>query len=284
MLLTAAGSIHPAFQLYDSATRGREAWSAMPDFYWAAQTIDAAPAATVLAEIVARGATMPLIAEHFAGRGRVLFIGTDSTYLWRRNIGDDLFYRFWGQAVRHVAMPNDRPADAGWIETQPQRAEPGETVMIEMFALDPAGAPRHEAELGITIASNHAAASSLALVRIGPPGHYRGTFVPSLPGPYRLSFNGGKTPLSTDVLVASSGRELLRPGVDRNFMINLADLTGGAMLEIDQLPKLASLLPRPNAEKIQAREAQVWDHWLTLLLIVGCYGIDLSVRKGAGVA
>ena len=43
---------------------------------------------------------LPLIATHHAGRGKVLFVGTDSTWLWRQNVGDRFFYKFWGQAIR----------------------------------------------------------------------------------------------------------------------------------------------------------------------------------------
>lgn len=98
MEVTAVGSVHPAFRLYDSAARNRGVWSRMPPFYWAAAATEAAPGATMLAEVKTAGETYPLIAEHFAGAGRVLLIGTDATYRWRRNIGDHLFYRFWGQA------------------------------------------------------------------------------------------------------------------------------------------------------------------------------------------
>jgi hypothetical protein len=35
-------------------------------------------------------------------------VGTDSTWLWRRNVGDRFFYRFWGQAVRFVARRDEQ--------------------------------------------------------------------------------------------------------------------------------------------------------------------------------
>lgn len=114
MQVTAAGAMHPTFMLYDQAARNRQVWSSMPPFHWAAAASEAKPGATVLAQIKGEHNTHPLIAEQNAGRGRVLFVGTDSTYLWRRQVGDAYFQQFWGQAIRHVAkLPSPQVDSSG---------------------------------------------------------------------------------------------------------------------------------------------------------------------------
>ncbi|MFM8893449.1 MAG: hypothetical protein ACKOTB_17875, partial [Planctomycetia bacterium] len=51
MLVTARGSMHPAFALSGDATRNRQKWSDMPTFFRAAAAKTPKPAATVLAEV-----------------------------------------------------------------------------------------------------------------------------------------------------------------------------------------------------------------------------------------
>ena len=61
---------------------------------------------------------LPLVAWHYAGDGKVMFIGTDSTWMWRQNVGDRFCYRFWGQTIRFVARRNP---DAVWLSDYEDR-------------------------------------------------------------------------------------------------------------------------------------------------------------------
>ena len=104
--ISPAGSIHAAMRLYDDGGRNQQTWTEMPPYYWCAAAERPSPAATVLAynpSVEGRYGKLPLVAHHFAGEGKVLFVGTDSTWLWRQNAGDRFFYKFWGQAIRFVA-------------------------------------------------------------------------------------------------------------------------------------------------------------------------------------
>ncbi|HWE37176.1 MAG TPA: hypothetical protein VG406_11470, partial [Isosphaeraceae bacterium] len=85
--LSPDGAVHEVMRLYDDPGRNQAAWAQMPPFYWCSAVERPAPAATVLAwnpSVEGRFGKLPLIAQHFAGRGRVLFVGTDSTFLWRQ--------------------------------------------------------------------------------------------------------------------------------------------------------------------------------------------------------
>src|SRR6266404_4244002 len=42
-------------------------------------------------------------ATRAAGSGKVLFMGTDSAWRWRRGVEDKYHYRFWSQVVRWMA-------------------------------------------------------------------------------------------------------------------------------------------------------------------------------------
>jgi len=99
---------------------------------------------------------VPLIAHQYAGRGRVMFVGTDSTWLWRQNVGDRFFYRFWGQATRFTARREEKSSKKSWIEVRPVRAQPGEQAEIELMAFAPSGAPLTDAKQTVQVTSDGA--------------------------------------------------------------------------------------------------------------------------------
>ena len=130
--LSPDGSVHEVMRLYDDPGRNQTAWTQMPPYYWCAAVDRPAPAATVLAwnpGATGRFGKLPLLTYHYAGRGRVFFVSTDSTWLWRRNVGDRFFYRFWGQVIRFVAAVTGKAARrAGW-RSDPSAPGPERTPM-----------------------------------------------------------------------------------------------------------------------------------------------------------
>ncbi len=284
MEVTANGSLHPAFRLYDSATKNRGVWSRMPVFYWAMAAADEpAAGATVLAKVKTAGAEHPLIAEHFAGRGRVLLLGGDSTYRWRRNIGDHLFYRFWGQALRHVARRKERSGDTSWMAVYPTRVEPGENVAIELYSTNARGEPTTGSRASVRVIQD-TSEETVTLDRAEQAGHYRGMWKATASGDYRITHTDVRgTPINAAVRVAPSGRELLRPDVDRDTLGSLADATGGALLELGELDRLPQHLHGEAITVQRTHEDEVWDNWLTLLLLVALYCTDVFIRRMTGL-
>ena len=283
MAIMATGSLHPALRLYDSASRNRRVWSRMPPFYWAVGADSPAPGATGLAELKTAHGTRPLIAEHFAGAGRVLVIGTDATYRWRRNIGDYLFYRFWGQAIRRVARAKQRPAERTWMEVHPSRVEVGESVAVELYAVDIVGRPVNRARLPAKV-SRGDSVETVLLEQGGQAGHYRGTWPAKAVGEYTVSFTDATdTTVTAAVRVAESGRELVRPAVDRDTLGSLADLSGGGLLELDAIGHLADRLQGESTTVHRVHEEELWDNWLMLLALVGLYCTDVFARRMSGL-
>ena len=81
ILVSADGLVHETMRLYDDPGHNHRVWSHMPPYYWCAAAEQPAPAATVLAwnpKLEGRFGKTPLIAYHYAGDGKVMFVGTDS--------------------------------------------------------------------------------------------------------------------------------------------------------------------------------------------------------------
>jgi len=285
MTVTARGAMHPAFAVSGDATENRRTWSDMPPFFRAAAVVRPKPSATVLAEIAdprTRG-TVALVAEATFGRGRTAWIGTEETFRWRRNIGDPVFWRFWGQALRSVARRDDRPWDASWLVVEPGRCEPGSSVLVELNLVDGEKRPVEAAVQRVGVAVD-GRSESLELAAAERPGLYRGAFTPESPGRHVLAAASAAGPLSADLVVAPSSRELARTDVDRAGLRSLADLTGGAVLEPDAFSTLPYRLEQAAVETRRAVEDEVWDTWPVLVLLVGLYCIDIGIRRLSGSA
>jgi hypothetical protein len=285
MAVTARGAMHPAFAISGDAAGNRKAWSEMPPFFRAAAVGRPKPSATVLAEVAdprGRG-TIPLVAEAPFGRGRTAWIGTEETFRWRRNVGDPVFWRFWGQALRSIARRDDRPWDTSWLVVEPGSCEPGSSVFVELNLVDGDKQPVEVAVQQVGVAFGEAT-TSLELTPAERPGLYRGAYTPEGVGRHVLTATSAAGPLSADLAVQASSRELARTAVDRGALRVLADLTGGAVLEPDAFSTLPYRLAETAVETSRTLEDDVWDTWPVLVLLVGLYCVDIGIRRLSGSA
>ena len=294
--LSPEGTGHEVMRLYEDTGRNQTVWAVMPPYYWCAAAERPAAAATVLAwnpDLEVRYGRVPLIAYHFAGEGRVLFVGLDSTWHWRQNVGERFFYKFWGQAIRFIARGGDKGAASSgallrrsWLEAQPIRLEPGKPVEIEAAAYDGEGNPRVEPLLSVNI-EGPGAPQAVAL-RSDPDkqGHYIGSHSPEQEGHYRVNWRpGGMDEVleaSFDVLRASE--ELRRPNIDRLLLQQIAAASGGELLALSDLSAIPDRLEGETKLTKVHHEATVWDNWLVLLVLILAYSLDVGLRRLKGLA
>jgi hypothetical protein len=108
--LTPAGQNSPLMKLVDQDNENTSVWKDLPGVYWDARVIKAKPAAEVLLddpspEKSSRGAFMPVMAIQSYGAGQTMFVGTNETWRWRRNVGEKYFTRLWGQILLRLGLP-----------------------------------------------------------------------------------------------------------------------------------------------------------------------------------
>ena len=291
MRVTARGAMHPAFAVSGDAGRNRATWSGMPPFFRAAAAKGAKPSATVLADVERPGGQaggdgpVPLVAEMPAGRGRVAWIGTEETFRWRRNVGDALFWRFWGQALRSVARRDDRPFDATWLVVTPNRCEPGSPVFVELNLVDGDRKPVVAAGQTLSIDTPQGDGGTILLRAASRPGLYHGSFVPTAAGAHGVSLDRGAAgALTTELLVAEPTRERAHPGVDREMLRTLADLTAGAVVEAGDVATIPGRLASGTVETRRQVDDDIWDTWPVLALLVGLYCADIAIRRLSGLS
>ncbi len=280
-----SGAIHDTMRLYDDPDRNNAVWTNMPLFYWCAAVERPSAGATVLAwnsSLNTRYGKMPLVVHHYAGQGKVFFVGIDSTWGWRQNVGDRFFYKFWGQAIRFAARRNDDDQKKkSWLEVRPLRAQPGEQVEIELFAITPEGAPRQDPKISLRLfAGDRERTIELVADRNGQ-GHYTGQFLAEKAGVYRMAFEPGKEDKTVEaqIQVADSSVELRRPNINMPVLRQL-----GKIVPLDQLSSIPDQL-KGEVKRIDVhRESTIWDNWLVLLILVTVYCVDIGLRRLSGLS
>ncbi|MBQ18392.1 MAG: hypothetical protein CMJ65_14845 [Planctomycetaceae bacterium] len=292
MEVSADGSLHETMRLYDDPGRNQVVWSRMPPYYWCAAVERPAAGATVLAwnpSIRLPQGKLPLISWQFAGKGKVMFVATDSTWLWRRTVGDRFFYKFWGQSLRFMAPRDDEAGKKSWIEVQPVRVQPGEEARIEMMAFaDAEGTPREDLTLPVII-NGPGGSKTVQLERDKKRrGRFTGRFLPEEAGKHSVSFMppGGDETQGAEALlnVMVAPEEFRQPQLNRATLQGLAQATGGKLLELDRLASLPPLLKGQAMKTRRQDQATIWDNWLMLVLLVLVYSIDVGIRRLMGLS
>lgn len=286
--LAPEGVFHEIMRLVDEPERNRSIWLQMPPFYWCAAAERAAAGATILAwnpAVGGRLGAVPLIAWHQAGAGKVLFVGTDSTWTWRQNVGDRYFYRFWGQAIRFVARQPEG-IKTSRLAVRPPRVSPGQPVYIELMAYTREGLPRAEETLKTLVTGGTAMRQVQLNADRSRRGRFSGSFIAEKAGIHNVIFepgDGGPV-LSGEVRVTPALLELRHAQVQRPILRALAEATGGRMLELPQLGTIGDQFHGvPKLTRVQ-REASLWDNWLVLLLLAVLYSLDVGIRRLRGLS
>jgi hypothetical protein len=286
--LSPEGSVHEAMRFYDEPGRNGNAWANLPRYFWCAAAERSSPGATVLAwnPVATAYGKVPLVAHHYAGQGRVLFVGTDSTWLWRQNVGDRFFYRFWGQAARFVSRHDDKDGKKSRIEVRPVRAQPGEQAEIELMAFDSEGSPVTAPKQAVQVTGGGSATSVELTADPAVKGRYTGKFTPAAAGEYRLAYfpPGQKEPVEARLRVNVAPEELRQPNVNRAALELLAAAGNGQMVDLPDLASIADKLKGETKFTELHREASLWDNWLTLAVLIFLYTLDVGLRRLMGLS
>ena len=287
--LSPDGAVHEAMRFYDDPGRNQNAWSHMPPYHWCVAAERLAPAATVLAanpNVQVPSGKLPLITYHYAGQGKVMLVGTDSTWLWRQNVGDRFFYKFWGQGLRFVARRDSAGATKSWMDVRPIRAQPGEQAQVELMAFNTNGSPRVERTLSVQVIGGGSASAVELIADPSTKGRYTGKFPLKATGDYRVTYatGNGAELIEGKVRVMVAPEELRHPNVNRPVLQQMASTSGGLLVELPDLGTIPERLKGESKHTFLKREATLWDNWLTLAILMGLYSFDVGLRRLVGLS
>jgi uncharacterized membrane protein len=290
LLLTANGKGHLLTQFDSDGNRNDEIWRHLPGFYWSAAVEKSRPGSEVLAvhsSLRNSWGRIPLLVTRPYGSGKVLFMGTDSAWRWRRGVEDKFHYRFWGQVVRWMAHQRHlSEKDGVRLVYSPETPRVGETVFLQTTLLDDNGFPIEKGPVTGRITSPEGRLERLEFTPIeGGWGVFKSSFTPQSGGTYQVTVASDRhnRSLDTDIPVIQPVREQIGQPANPQILREIAGITRGSFGATEDLPQVVqqiSLLPEPKPIEQRVRLwANPW--WGALLIFL--LGIYWTGRKMAGM-
>lgn len=252
------------------------------------------PAATVLVEAVKQSNSYgPLIvmAEHTVGRGRVLFIGTDTLWKWHMiadtdDAGITPFMIFWQQTLR--ALAPSRPFAGGIsLDVVPDRTryEAGQRIVVraEVGSDRPLVAPVIRASV---LAPSARAGEPIPLAFPADPARpdtFVAAFAAAEPGQHLVTaavITSGRTAaeVTTAIDVEPEGLESDRSAADADALARLAAATGGRVIDPAD-PKTFPVVDDVTAGLVdRTASLDLWNDHVLLLLLCLLLGADWGIR------
>lgn len=322
LTLAADAQTMPMFQLSENPASRDTSLSSLPGHPWVYGGV-AKPGASVWATAGIPGVTIepePVIVHQDYGFGQVVWMGVDSTWRWRRRAGDEWHYRFWGQLIRWGAR---NKASAGNSDVRlalsdviieegetpeatlkwdrrliPQLA--GATVEILAEPLGPDGkvlqpesaATPAGSQPGIAPENSGRSTVLRTILQPAPdaPERFTGRVPRLTAGNWRIQAKISDSRVAvpdsvqTEIFVRRQvSAELADVSCNRQLLQQLAQLSGGEMLEPWQAARLTSLLQPEDQPEQKIQERTLWDHWMVIVLFCGLLMSEWVLRRLHGL-
>jgi uncharacterized membrane protein len=288
--LTEAGEHSLLTKLEDTDEASEEVWKDLPGFQWYAPALRAKAGTEVLVMHSTESndfGRIPLIVTRTYGAGKILFMGTDGAWRWRKGVEDKYHYRFWGQVVRWMAYQrNMSSGDKIRLFYSPDRPRAGAVLTLNANAMSTNGEPLQD---GAVIAQITSPSGKIDSVRLLPAsqeswGLFTGVYTPDEPGEYqvRLSSTDAGAALDTTISVQGSAREKIGKPAKPEVLREIAQLTRGKFMENATPASIAALVAALPQPELQERRVQLWASplWSGLLMLL--LGIFWAGRKLVG--
>ena len=235
--LTPIGLSHPLFRFAAEDAENARVWAGLKPFLWHAGGYKRKLSAEVLATHPDRPAAdnvsenHPLVLQHFAGAGRVMFFGFDETWRWRWREDEPRFTQFWVQAVRVMGRNRVRRVELRTDRQTPYRQ--GELIKLTVRFPDDAAPPA--ATVAVRVAAERTPIAgtggdvetqTVQFAKVeGSRATYEGTLVRTPPGEYRFRLT---SPESNGPPPRAEARVLPPPGEKERLDLNAVELTRAA--------------------------------------------------------
>jgi hypothetical protein len=290
IILTNEGRGHLLTMLSPDESINAEIWKNLPGFYWSAAVTKSRPGSEVLAvhsTMRTESGRIPILVTRPFGNGKVLFMGTDGAWRWRRGVEDKYHYRFWGQVVRWMA--HQRHLAAGErirMSFSPENPRTGDTVFLLATVFDGNGFPIEKGNVIAQIAAPDGSSERLELNPVpGGWGVFKTEFVPRAGGKYEITAanDPGGQKLTAPIFVEQPTVE--KVGQPGNFAVlrEMAEITHGAsgnVSELDAIVKKIALLPEP---KPMEKRTRLWSEWWCGAALLALLAGYWTIRKLSGM-
>lgn len=251
-------------------------WKTLPGFNWFAPALKAKAGSQILAVHSSRkneNTRLPLIVTKPYGNGKVLFMGIDSAWRWRKDVEDKYHYRFWSQVARWMSYRRNMAAGEHIrLMISPERPTIGNTVNITAIISDEQGAPlvSDNAHVDITDPSGNSIRHELVPLE-DSWGSYSASFKINQSGTWNLKCVSSTTPdkpVGTSLVISGGTIEKQGQPIDQDLLNELAAISRGKVLSIDSLDSLIREVRELPVPPPQEKRITLWSHPVTMAMLI----------------
>lgn len=287
--LTSEGSGSLLTLLADNEDNNAGIWRTLPGFNWSAPVIRAKSGTSVLGVHSSRKnefGRIPLLVTKASGAGKVLFMGTDSAWKWRRGVEDLYHYRFWGQVARWMSYQRNMAAGERLrLYVSPERPRPGDIVSVSANASDASGVPLKSGVLYLDITSPDNKTKRIELTaRDGTWGAYGASFNVDQAGVWKLSgcvADAEDKPVKMELFTIGEQLESVGQPAKPELLREMASIANGRSCDVSDVANLVGELKALPEPKPMQQRVYLWANWIiaaavTLLLCLFWIGRKLN--------
>ncbi len=287
LALTSQGRGSLLTMLGDNELENERVWKNLPGFYWSAAITKAKGGADVLATHANRRnryGRIPLLVTKSAGNGKVLYLGHDSAWRWRRGVEDLYHYRFWGQVARWMSYQRNMAAgEQIRLYFSPDRPRPGDIVTLKANAFDSKGAPLTDGSIYVDVTSPNGVKIRIELTRSAEAwGSYSGRTRISLPGEWKLSagiVNDADATVETTIIAQGDVLEKTGQPARPEVLEEMARVTGGEVILAKDIKGIASRINALPVKKPQEESIPLWAQIATMITLIVLLALFWTLRK-----
>jgi hypothetical protein len=213
-----------------------------------------------------------------------MWIGTDNTWRWRKNKGDEQYVTLWGQVIQRLALPHLLGASKRTQLTLDKKEYvTNEKVTLYARLYTEAYAPITEDKVKAFVTETGPDDPRAKEIVLRPlpdqPGMYRGEFLaPEKAAPYKLYVDLDKETL-VDLPVSEPKMEPGENALNRTLLEDLAKSTGGRFLREEDLYSLPDTI-KADAPVVKSNlEVEFWTSPLYYGLMLLVVGAEWVLRK-----
>jgi hypothetical protein len=288
--LTELGRRSLLTKLADTQDDNAEVWEGLPGFQWYAPVVRAKAGSDVLCvhkDAANESGRLPLLATRTFGAGKVLFMGTDGAWRWRKGVEDKYHYRFWGQVVRWMAYQrNMNKGETMRLYYVPDQPKMNQTLALHANVMERSGEPLHGGDVSAKITAPSGKTETVRFASAGDEwGVYTGRYAADEPGKHQVVLSCKQTgaTLETSFFVQGVAAERIGKPARIDVLEEVARVTRGKVIAADKLDEvIRSLAELPDAAP-SIRRVQLWSHPAVAGVLVLLMGIFWAGRKAIGL-
>ncbi len=294
LALTDLGENVEHLQLAGDPAESATMWEGLDPPKWVDAVEPAIATDEVLVEAVKGERHTPLITRRRIGAGRVWYVGSDETWRWRYDVGNQHMERFWNQVINRVMEPPYAVRDKYVsLDVDKIMISPGEKAQVRARLRDDQGRALVNAAAQALLydeSGNVVASAPLE------PDEQSGRYFASIEGPEQggVFSVGVSVEGYSDTQIKARTRIAVRPAADKagemaeltadeSLLEKMAAESSGQYLREESVGELPALLSNLTQTQMQSVKYSLWDDWAWFVPVVSLLTVEWVLRRKWGL-